>query len=242
MKKFNQLPIEYQDHIKSVIKIKNHYISKQKHIELQSFDKFLTEYLKEDQKVFFKNCVEIAYDQNTCSRAFIHFRKILAEQGRVIERIYIQMNTNHVIELVNEVINRLYGHNSFGVIDIKVACPQCAGRADGLVIYIGDEEKLQPIDEKARKYATKKSKQVLGVLKDIQKEFPHFFGHSHLLLKKKEALGIATIPNLSDSDSFTEKLSLAIYNALIDDTVSPDNFKDKIINNYLEYNALLNGY
>ena len=175
----------------------------------------LRDELDERQDRFFVQCVQAAQKQNMILSGFIHLRKYPLHIGdRRLEQVYVKFNPEFVGKLAPLLVKQLYDGEDLGVVDIKFAGPLLAGRTDGIVIYIGDDRGGKQVDSRTRRSANLKREAVVQVLKGIQREYPECFSKDRMPLKKREAAGIATIPGLSSSSSFTSYLSRAIAGAL----------------------------
>jgi hypothetical protein len=229
LENFLSLPQECQVYIQTAATENYSDITEIQQFELIKREQNLLNTLNEEARRFFKICMMKANSQNGVSKGFIHFRT--APVGKPIERIYIQMNKNHSHELLKIILEDVGRHP--GVLDIKISGPQSAGRTDGIVIYIGSPSK-EADETLATKQASKDRDSVLNQLIKIQKEHPHLFNGREIPFKKSGVPGIATIPGLSTSDSFTEKLSQAIAYSLnfttTETSISP--FRESIIDAY----------
>jgi hypothetical protein len=83
-----------------------------------------------------------------------------------------------------------------------------------------------------RQKAIKERDKVLKKLKEIQGQQPELFGHGVMPFKEIYTPGIAIIPGLPTTDSFTNSLTKAIVSALAHSTDRKD-FRNKIIEAFL---------
>lgn len=229
--KFQKLPSEHQEYIRNTTK-ETSGISQTKQQELLQQERDLKQILSKEQQKDFEKFMSLAIAQSATRKGFIHFRIGEAAKTTPFERIYIQMNKDHTEELVRLLISELYKEGEYpGILDLKVAGPQEAGRTDGIVIYIGEATPKAANDLPNRQKAIKERDRVLNKLKEIQKKRPDLFGNDTMPFKKMQAPGIAIIPELSTTESFTEKLSKAIVSALKNST-SREDFRKKIIESF----------
>jgi len=240
MEEFNALPNEHQIFLKETT-ISTYYGTEEQ-MKSQELENKLKNALEDKQKIFFENCIEHADKQNSVYRSFIHFEPNHFDREVCLERIYIRMNKENAVRFVNKIIPELFSKNPQapesskypGIIDIKVVCPKEAGRTDGIVIYIGHKKNSAITSDEAQKNAENQRNAIVEKLKEIQQKDPDFFGTNDMPFKKKEAPGIATIPGLSSSDSFTEDISYAIAH-VVSEPGQLENvtaFKEKVMDAY----------
>ncbi len=227
--RFQKLPKEYQEYIFASARENYAGISPEKKEVLMRKEHELRQVLQGDQLSEFKRCMQHANTQNAARSGFIHFRLQDAAKTTPFERIYIQMNKKHAEDLVRLLISELYKQGEYpGVLDIKVAGPQVAGRTDGIVIYIGEASQKVLNEPSMRQKAIKERDKVLKKLKEIQQQRPELFGNGVMPFKEIYTPGVAIISGLSTSESFTKDLSRAIVSALANSKDRQD-FRNKII-------------
>lgn len=228
LKKFQNLPKEHQEYIRNASK-ESSAIPLEKQKELIAKEAELKKLIIGEQLKDFNQFMKDALAQSTASKGFIHFRSQKPATTTSFERIYIQMNKDCAEELVRLLISELIEEGEYpGVLDIKVAGPEQAGRVDGIVIYIGGPTPKTENNTEVRQKAIKERDNVLKKLKEIQQKKPELFGKDAMPFKKTHSPGIATVPGLSTSDSFTENLSKAIISALAQ-SKDRQEFRAKII-------------
>jgi hypothetical protein len=230
--RFLKLPEEHQKYIKNSAQENYAGISSTKKEELITLEHQLETTLEAEQQSEFKKCMKFANTQNAARNGFIHFRLQEATKTMPFERIYIQMNKAYAESLVRLLISELYKKGKYpGVLDIKVAGPQVAGRTDGIVIYIGEASQKGVNETLMRQKAIKERDNILKKLKEIQQQRPELFGIGVMPFKQIYTPGIAIIPGLSTSESFTKNLSKAVVYALANSTDRKD-FHNKIIESF----------
>jgi hypothetical protein len=230
--RFEALPEEHQRYILDSAESNYTGISEEKQQELMKKEHDLKEVLAGELLSQFKKCMKFANDQNTARNGFIHFRLKNKTRATPFERIYIKMNKDRAKDLVHLLVLELYKEGKYpGILDIKIAGPQTAGRTDGIVIYIGETLSKQADEPLFRQKAIKQRDRILQKLKEIQKERPELFDNGPMPFKKIYSPAIAIIPGLSTRESFTDDLSIAITEAL---KVSRDreDFRKKIIESF----------
>lgn len=229
--RFQKLPMEHQEYIFASARDNYAGITPEVKEALLRKEQELAQDLQGDQLSEYRRCMQHANIQNAAQSGFIHFRLQDAAKTTPFERIYIQMNKEHAEELVRLLISELYKQGEYpGVLDIKVAGPQVAGRTDGIVIYIGEASK-NALNETMKQKAIEERDKVLKKLNEIQKQQPELFGNGVMPFKEIYTPGVAIIPGLSTSESFTKNLSGAIVSALANTTDQQD-FRNKIIEAY----------
>lgn len=232
LSRFQNLPAEHKEYILESAQANYLGLSPEKKEELMRKEYDLKQAVVGEQRSEFTRCMDYANRQNAARSGFIHFRSQGEGKRTPYERIYIQMNKERAEDLTRLLISELYDKGEHpGILDIKVAGPQVAGRTDGIVIYIGGVPKSPTDDKSARKKAIKERDKVLKKLTDIQQQQPELFSTSAMPFKQVHAPGVAIIPGLSSSESFTKQLSKAIVAAL---AISEDrkDFRNKIIETF----------
>lgn len=198
---YKKLPSEHQDFLSTIVK---ENLSKGCEEREEKKDE-LCEALNEQQKADFLKFFTSIENQNTMCSGFMHFN-FQKKALQPLERIYIQMNKEHAGDLTALLVSKLYQNEKYsGILSMKVAGPQTAGRTDGIVIYIGGASQSE---------ANEQRNKILSKLKKIQTKQPELFGDGVMPFKKTFVRGVATIPELSNSNSFTMDLSKAIVSAL----------------------------
>lgn len=136
--------------------------------------------------------------QNQVPTGFIHFTK--SDTAISNERIYINANKEHTLDVCSLLITDLY--TSFpDIVSVKVIGPEHAGRTDNIVIYLSGGDRVREA--------------VVEKLKVIRAHHSEWFSNERTLCKKNEAPGIATVPNLSTNESFTSELCEALDNTFV---------------------------
>lgn len=202
------LPENAQEYIKDLAVLDSRYLSESDEKEMDTFEAAMNAELEPDLRNIFTAGVRQAYDENGFNRGFIYFKPEQTVAGDPYERIYIQMNRSRAHDLTELVLQEIYGHpeNYPDIAYIKVAGPQVAERVDGIVIYVGGED---------RAAAQEMREKIVDFLKLRQAEDPDLFGSSNLPLKRQHAPGIASAPNLSENRSFTTEMAKAVAAALV---------------------------
>lgn len=162
--------------------------------------------LTPEKQIIFRKYLKKANDVNAFNHGFIHFRRPNIAVGEPRERIYIKMNKEKALELAEQVTTKLYCDNKYSaIVDIKFAGPMCAGRDDGVVIFIAG---------KTEEEAQKSRDEILVALEGIKKTKPELFGKGRHHFKFNHGESIGSAPNITSDVGYTDIIAKAIVRAL----------------------------
>lgn len=183
----------------------------------------IREGLDDKELAKFEELLQLASKQkaklDVLSNGYTHFSSSFSP---VLERIYVRAHKDTRLELGKILLAEF--SNDPEICNIKFTNPQIAGRADNIVLYIGNSQNDSSQGEQKRDAVVKK-------LIDIQKQNPTLFSTTPCPFRHIVGTGIGTLPNLSRDKSFTDELANAIRASL--DQKDSGSFKQKIIQQFL---------